>query len=320
MKRTISTLLMTVSLIGIMAASSLSAAESDPIAITNFSSSTGIETTESEVLQIWNALKALGSDEFLGGNIGNFQIDEGSLIGGALAIGASELDNFLRTGLLSVSASGLSTELTEAMSGGSGIDMSYLTGSFTDTSGSSNLPFVTSASLTSSSGAAASAGQCDAGIASKQVAVGMKGVQNVVDVASGDKYGFSQNKALSGGTSNSGFAARGCLDKLFQNSGSDILFKPPSLDSLTTMLSAWSCDAATSVGDQIAGQFGNMGFFDTSSMGGFFPSGVFGEANDGGTPVRPGIGNTVSEVFGTTFDEKNGNITVELSSLDSVFN
>ena len=321
MKSTLSSLLIAASVVALLSSTSLKASTVDPNALLNFSSSTGLDTTEGEISEIWNALTTLGTNEFLGGNIGSFQIDEGSLIAGALAIGASELDNFLRTGSLNVSTSDIGQSLSEIMSGGSGVDMSYLTGSFTNTSSTSTgLPFATSASLTSSTGAAQSAGQCDAGIASKQVAVGLKGVQNVVDAASTDQYGFSKNKALSAGQSDSGFAARGCLDKLFQNSGSDVLFKPPSLGNLTTMLSGWSCDAAVSVEDQIAGQFGDMSLFETSSMGGFFPSGVFGEANDGATPVRPGIGNTLSEVFGTTFDEENGNISTELSSLSSVFN
>jgi hypothetical protein len=295
------------------------AAMSNPIAMTNFTSGSGLKASEADVQAAWSALKALGTDSYVGGLIGNFKLDESSLIAGALAIGATEFDNFLKTGKLSVSSSGLGSLLSSAMSGGAGIDMSYLTGSFTAGGGSLNgLPFTTTGSLTSSSGGASASGQCDAGIAAKQVAVGLQGVNNVVSAAMDDSYGFSQNSALGGG-GNSGFASRGCLDKLFQNAGSDVLFKPPSLGSLTSMLQGWSCDQAKSVAEQVQGQLGDMSQFNTTSMGGFFPSGVFGEANDNGSTVQPGLGNTLTEVFGDTFKEANGTADNTLSTLASVF-
>lgn len=309
-----------VSVMAMLSGSPALAAASNPIAITKFTSGSGIDTSESEIQTTWNALKALGTNSYVGGMIGNFKLDESSMIAGALSIGVTELDNFLKTGSLSISSSGLGSALSSAMSGAAGIDLSYLTGSFTSGGGSINgLPFTTTGSLTSTSGGASSAGQCDSAVAAKQVAVGLQGVNNVVNSAMSDGFGFSQNSALGGMTQNSGFAARGCLDKLFQNAGSDILFKPPSLGSLTTMLAGWSCDKAVSVADQVAGQFGDMSNFNTTSMGGFFPSGVFGEANDGAGAVRPGIGNTLSEVFGDTFNESNGTADAGLSSIASVF-
>ena len=274
MKKHLIMALAAVSVAAMLSGSPALAAASNPIAITNFTSGSGLNTSETEVQQTWSALKALGTDSYLGGMIGNFKLDESSLIAGALSIGATELDNFLKTGSLSVSSSGLGSLLSKAMSGGAGIDLSYLTGSFTAGGGSlDGLPFSTTGSLTSTAGGASAAGQCDTSVAAKQVAVGIQGVNNVVNSAMSDSYGFSQNSALGGSTENSGFAARGCLDKLFQNAGSDILFKPPSLGSLTTMLQGWSCDKAVSVADQITGQFGDMSNFNTTSMGGFFPSG-----------------------------------------------
>ena len=296
-------------------------AASNPIAITNFTSGSKLDVTESQVQSAWSAVQALGTDSYLGGLIGNFKIDESSLIAGALAIGATELDNFLKSGSLSISSSGLGSLLSSSMTGAAGVDMSYLTGSFTSGGGSVNgLPFTTTGSLKTTTGAASAAGQCDPAVAAKQVAVGIQSVNNIVDAAMSDSYGFSQNSKLSGQTQNSGFAQRGCLDKLFQNAGSDVLFKPPSLGNLTSMLQGWSCDQAVSVADQVKGQFGDLSQFDTTSMGGFFPSGVFGDANSSeSAAVQPGIGNDLSEVFGDTFSEKNGTMEASLSSMTSVF-
>lgn len=320
MRKHIVTALAAAALGTFLATTTAMAAASNPIAITNFTSGTGLDTTEAEVQSTWSALKALGTDRYLGGMVGNFKLDESSLIAGALSIGVTELDNFLKTGSLGISSSGLGSLLSKAMSGGAGIDLSYLTGSFTSGGGSfDGLPFTTTASLTSSTGGASAAGQCDPAVAAKQVAVGIQGVNDIVNAAMSDTYGFSRNSALGGMTQNSGYAARGCLDKLFQNSGSDVLFKPPSLGSLTTMLQGWSCDKAVSVADQVAGQFGDMSNFNTTAMGGFFPSGVFGEANDGSGAVQPGLGNTLSEVFGDTFSEKVGGSEGGLSSIASVF-
>lgn len=304
----------------LLAASPSALAQSNPLMLTRFNDATGLEAGDAAIQRTWNALVALGTDEFVGGAIGNFKIDEASLIAGAMAIGATELDNFLRSGSLSMSSSGLGRALTSAMSGAAGIDMSALTGSYTAGGGDLSGIFTTPTAVRSAAGGASAAGQCDAAISSKQVAVGLLGVRSVVDAAMSDQYGFSQNAALSGGGSDSGFAARGCLDKLFQNAGSDILFKPPSLGNLTSMLSGWSCDQAVGVAEQVAGQFGDMSQFNTAGMGGFFPWGVYGEANDGAVPVRPGIGNKLSEVFGSTFDETNGSVDARLTSLDTMFN
>lgn len=316
----ISTTVLAAALVFMLGNGPASAASSDPIAITKFSSGSGLNATESEVQNTWSALTALGTSSYLGGTIGNFKLDESSLIAGALAIGATELDNFLKTGSLSIASSGLGGLLSSAMTGAAGINLSYLTGSFTAGGGSLNgLPFATTGSLTSTTGAASASGQCDPSIAAKQVAVGIQGVNNVVTAALGDQYGFSQNSSLSGQNQNSGFGQRGCLDKLFQNAGSDILFKPPSLGSLTSMLQGWSCDKAVSVADQVKNQLGDLSNFETSGMGGFFPSGVFGDANDNGLAVQPGIGNSLTDVFGTTFNETNGTTQASLSSLNSVF-
>lgn len=303
----------------LMAGSPAFSASSDPITITNFSTSSGITTTETEVQQTWAALQAAGTTSYLGGMIGNFKLDESSMIAGALAVGVTEFDNFLRTGSLSVSASGLGSLLTTAMTGAAGINLSYLTGSFTLGGGSiAGLPFSTATALSSTTGAASTAGQCDSAVAAKQVAVGIQGVSNVVNAATSSQYGFSKNSDAQDSTLSTGFAARDCLDKLFQNAGSDILFKPPSLSNLTQMLQSWTCNAAKSVIDQVTGGFGDMSNLNTASMGGFFPSGVFGEANDGTTPVRPGIGGLLSETFGSTFSEKSGSTDSSLSSLSSV--
>jgi hypothetical protein len=296
------------------------AAAINPIAISSFNSKTGLSASEADVQSVWNALQSMGTTNYIGGTIGNFKIDESSLIAGALSIGVTELNNFLSTGSLSIGSSGVGSLLSSAMSGAAGIDMSYLTGSFTSGGGSLNgLPFATTSSLSSSTGGALAAGQCDPSIASKQVAVGLKGVDNIVNAAQSDQYGFSRMGALGSSTSGGNFASMGCLDKLFQNAGSDILFKPPSLGSLTSMLSGWACDKAKSVTDQIGGQFGDMSQFDTTAMGGFFPSGVFGEANDGTTPVRPGIGNQLSEVFGDTFSDTTAKSDSSLSTIASIF-
>lgn len=293
----------------------------NPITITNFDNASGTNASASDIQNTWSALQALGTTKFVGGTIGNFKLDESSLIAGAMSIGVTELDNFLKTGSLSTSASGLGNLLSAAMGNSAGMDLSSLVGSYTAGGGSlDGLPLSTSASLTSSAGGATAAGQCDSGVASKQVAVGLGGVQNVVNSAMSDQYGFSQNSSLSDGNGNSSFAARDCLSNLFQNAGSDILFKPPSLGTLSQMLAGWSCNKAKSVSDQVNGQFGDMSQFNTASMGGFFPWGVYGEATDGTTPTRPGIGNSLGEVFGDTFSETNGSVASNLTSLKSVFN
>ncbi|MTH96699.1 hypothetical protein [Roseibium sp. RKSG952] len=265
---------------GLMASVSWAAASELNVAM--FNNKTGLSTDTSAIQETWSALQQMGTDQFLGGVIGNFKLDESSMIAGALSLGVTEFDNFLRSGSVSSALGGnVLDNLTETMTGGAGINFSDLTGSFT--SGGGQVASVTGSTapttFSSVSGGAQSDGACDPEIASALVANANDYVNQMTSAAQSDDVGFSQMESTSGGGQSNGFAGLGCLDKLFQNAGSDILFKPPSLSSLTSMLQTWSCDKAEGVAQQVAGAFG--GGIDTSSLGGFFPAETMGEAFDG---------------------------------------
>ena len=322
MKSLVVKLLCAVSLLGILASVPADAAQRDPLKIAKFNDKSGLDATEAEVQETWTALKAMGTTEFVGGTIGNFRLDESAMVAGAMAIGVTEFDNYLRTGTLATSSSNSGAQMTTAMTSSSGLDLSYLIGSFlsggTSPTGSALGSIL---GLLTTTGATA-AGQCDPAIAAKQVAVGIGGVNTVVTAGLSPTLGFSQNSAIGGSTTSTGFATTSCLDNLFQNAGANILFTPPSLGSLMTSLQGWSCPMAVSVAAQVMGQWGDMSMLNTASMGGFFPAGTFGEANEStSAPFQPGIGNLLSLVFGTTFSPTETTATADssLSSINSVF-
>lgn len=282
-----------------LAASSFSPAQaaSSTLPSIMFQDSTGLNYSNQEIQTTWNALKTMGTDSFLGGMIGSFKLDEASLIAGALSIGATEFDNFLRTGSLGSITSDISALLSNNMLKAAGTNLSSLVGSFTAGGGSASGVF----NATSVS-AAASGGQCDPAVANNLVNIGKKHVEMMRSASMEGDHSFSKLSSLAGNQgTGSGFASLGCLDKLFQNAGSDILFKPPSLGNLMSQLQNWTCPKTPGVSDQVMNGFGNLDIFDTQGMGGFFPHKVFGEANDGPVTPKPGLGNDPQKVFGTDF-------------------
>lgn len=280
----------------ITAALASSQALAGPISLASFQRETGIKVDESKIQQAWNALETMGTTKFLGGMLGNLKLDESSLIAGALSIGASEFDTLLNGGGINTASSGAVQSLLSNMNSAAGLDLSYITGSFSNGGGQA-----TTASLMSGSGASFS-GACDTSVASALAENGKAHVDKIVTAAMSGEFGFSKVKDLqSSNGSGSGFGALGCLDKLFQNSGSDIMFKPPSLGTLTTQIQNWVCGQASSVQEQVAGAFGAGEIFQTGAMGGFFPSKTFGEANDGNPNTRPGLGQEPALTFGAQF-------------------
>jgi len=276
-----------------------SQAASSTLSSIMFQDSTGLNYSDADIQSTWNALKTMGTDSFLGGMIGSFKLDEASLIAGALSIGSTEFDNFLRTGSLGSITSDIAKLLSNNMLKAAGTNFSSLIGSFTTGGGSTTGSF----SATSVS-AAATGGQCDPGVSNDLVNIGKKHVEMMREAALGDEYGFSKINSLAGGQgTGTGFASLGCLDKLFQNAGSDILFKPPSLGNLMSQLQNWTCPKIPGVTDQVMGGFGQLDIFNTQGMGGFYGYKTFGEANDGPVTPKPGLGNDVKKVFGASFGD-----------------
>lgn len=282
-------------LLGGTAVTPTSAASSSTLPLIAFSTQTGINASASDIQSVWSALKTMGTDQFVGGVIGNFKLDESSLVAAAMTIGVSELDNFLRTGTLSSSASGIGSVLSSVMTSAAGIDLSSVVGSFTNGGGA-----LSTTALLSGSGAATLGGQCDPAVASDLATQGQQKVNDIVNVGLSSEYGFSQMSQMTSGTSG-GFASMGCLDKLFQNTGTDILFKPPTMSMLTNMLQNWTCPQTPGVTEQIANAFGSGDRFQTASLGGFFPLSTYGEANDGSKPQAPGLGQKIADLFGSDF-------------------
>lgn len=296
-------------LLGATALTPATAASSSTLPLIAFSTQTGINASASDVQSVWSALKTMGTDQYVGGVIGNFKLDESSLVAAAMTIGVSELDNFLRSGTLSSATSDAGSVLSSVMTNAAGIDLSSVVGSFTSGGGAT-----TAASLLTGGGATASGGQCDPSVASDLASQGQQKVTDIVNVGMSSEYGFSQMSQMTKGTSG-GFASMGCLDKLFQNTGTDIMFKPPTMSMLTNMLQNWTCPQVPGVASQIAGAFGSGDRFQTASLGGFFPLSTYGEANDGTKPNSPGLGQKIADAFGADFASVNTVSNSEISKM-----
>lgn len=282
-----------------------SPASAGPLSFVNFKDSTGISMTPAQATAYWAALTAMGTTSYLGGSIGSFRLDESAMLAGAATLGVTEFDNFLRSGTLTSTSSGMGDLLTKRMTSGAGNDLSYLLGSYTSGGGMMNNVTPSFSNLTSFGGSQTASGSCDPTVSEKLVQIGSGNVDSVMKAAQSDAFGFSQIKNMrsSNGTG-TGFSAMSCLDKLFQNAGTDIMFKPPSLGNLSNQLQNWTCNGAVGVAQQIAGAFGNGDMFKTSALGGFYPMMTMGEAMDGAISKRPGMGQPMSETFGASFSNR----------------
>lgn len=289
------------------------AASSSTLPTINFSTATGLNTSAADIQSAWNQLQTMGTTQYLGGMIGGFKLDESSMIAAALSIGVTEFDSFLRTGQLPSSLGNVGALLSSTMSNSAGIDLSSIVGSYTAGGGSIN-----TTSILNTSGVSAAGGSCDPGVAADLASQGSEYVNDIVNVGMSDSYGFSQMSSLTSGGATGGFASMGCLDKLFQNTGTDILFKPPTMGMLTSMLQNWTCPEIPGVAEQIAGAFGDGSRFQTAEAGGFFPLVTFGEANDGEAPKAPGMGSTISQAFGANFAKVATPSSGELANMTSL--
>lgn len=275
-------------------------------AINDFTSATGIDASSSQITETWNTLVSLGTTQYLGANIGTFKLDESTLIAAAMTIGASELDNYLRTGVLSSTVSSLSGTLSTVMSSASGINLSSIIGSYTTTSNSS--------ALSLSSALSSEDGTCNSDVADAQVEIGQNSVNNIVNTSLSDSYGFSKLSSIQSSTNGgSGFSSLSCLENLFQNSGTDIFFKPPNLGNMITKLQNWTCGNTTSIAEQIAGFSTSSDLFKTSSYGGFFPFLKMDESTSSLGIKTLGLSSSpsdyISSSFGT-FSNKNSDSSI----------
>jgi len=295
------------SLVTLLLAGAAAPACAGPLSLGKFRDATGIQNlSEEKVSALWRAMSAMGTTKFLGGNLGPLRLDESAMVAGAATLGASEFDNFLRTGSLGASVSGLGGTLSQRMTAGAGADLAYLVGSFTTGGGSPAAAAPSFASMTAMGGATAESGMCDPEIGNKLAEVGETYVNGIVNASMSEEMGFSKMESLTAGAGGkgSGFASLSCLDKLFQGvqgGNLDILFKPPSLGNLTNMLQNWTCGEAVSVAQQVAGAFGGGEIFKTGNLGGFFPTAAMGEAMDGAVLKRPGINQGGASMFGADF-------------------
>lgn len=274
-------------------------ANASGVGLSTFAQGMNVQGNSSQVQvsvqNTWSDLQTMGTTEYLGGLLGNFKLDESSMIAGAMTLGVSEFDNFLRTGKLGGSVSDLGDILTKNMTSAAGIDLSSVVGSFT--SGGGVLSSLASTASLTSTGGAVTAENCPPEFSQKLVDQANNYITGVTKIASSDEYGFSSLANTTGGTT--GFAGLSCLDKLFQNAGSDLLFKPPSLGNLTAQLQNWTCGQSVGIAEQIGGAFQTG--IQTAKAGGFFPSVISAEANDGNPVSAPGMTMKSSEVFGEKF-------------------
>lgn len=282
----------------------------------------------------WTAMSAMGTTQWIGGQMNGTTIDASSLLAAARVAGTVELDNWLRTG--QTSDPSIARLMAAALQSVSGIDVSSITGIYPQTgspggstsgssTGTSNLDTMLTSILGSSGqssnglfgpGGGGNSGYCDPGVAQAQNAIAQKYVQNMQDIATSGEFGFSQNggQAISSGQrSQNGYFGSSCLDSIMQGTR-DMLFKPPQLGQLLSQLgnmfgggsggsggsgNSSGCNAADSILKQVTNSMPN-GIFQGSGNGGFFPQMGFGAEDSAGNNLSTTSGFGLKQAIGLT--------------------
>lgn len=259
--------------------------------------------------QNWAALEAMGTTDFIGGNVNGVTIDASSLLAAARVSGPVELDRWLKTGQSSSSFS--AEDMLEAITSISGFDLTGITGSgfsISDVSsdglgGSLNGASLQNASMSGGTMLMGPGGGgssfCDQAIDSTQNASAQQYINSVMQAAESEEMGFSTigNKSVgSNSHGDSGLFGGSCLD-LFMTGERDTLFRPPQLSELVSkmgqMFSAeneGNCATAPTPHAQIADSMPNAAFIPGN--GGFFPGNEYGgsEAPSNGLGYFNGFG------------------------------
>ncbi len=219
--------------------------------------------------QNWSALQSMGTTDWIGSSYNGVTIDASALLAAARVVGATQVDDWLRTG--DAPSQSIVDMITSALAYGAGYDVSSVTGvtpaSTTGSTDGSSSPYTMSASSSSSGvdpqtllqqatanssalgiisdginilSAAGNGTQttCNPSIAGMQNANAQSFIGNMMKLITGDGTGFSQlggTSVSSGQRSANGVFGSGCLDKLMSGS-MDTLFTPPGLSSLIGQL------------------------------------------------------------------------------------
>jgi hypothetical protein len=141
--------------------------------------------------------------------------------------------------------------------------------------------------------AAMADGYCDPKVAQLQVDAAKAKIEQDGKLAQSD-LGYSR---LGGGgvdsyltdTEPSSFTGLSCLDKLM-NSGTDIMFRPPSMSDLLSQIENAACAKANDIYQSVTQPI-NDSLYQTADLGGFFPGmnlGSLGGSVNGG--IKPGMG------------------------------
>ncbi len=200
-----------------------------------------------------------------------------------MTIGSTELDNFLRSGSLSSSTSGIGSVLSSVMTSAKR-HRSFIGRRQLHQRRRCDLSRVASDGVGCTT---ASGGQCDPSVANDLASQGQQKVNDIVNVDMSSEYGFSQMSQMTKGTSG-GFASMGCLDKLFQNSKRGHHVQAADDVDADEHAAELDVPAGSGVASQISGRVRRRGSSSRPpSLGGFFPLSTYGEANDGTKPDAP---------------------------------
>lgn len=253
--------------------------------------------------QNWNALRTMGTTDYVGASLDGMTIDAGSLLAAARMVGATELDRWLRTG--GASSSDVVGKIMGAFTSGNGMDVSRVVGNSFSTSSIDDQAIPT-IKLSSFSGDIEGRGlggggdYCDEVVDNAMNASAQSYINDVMEAAYSEEYGYSQTGGLASGSnshSSSGLFGGSCLD-IFMQGDKDTLFRPPQLPQLMTALSqmfgggggagglgggaAGNCADAPTVFQQVQNSMPNAAF--TPGNGGFFPSMEYGGGETAGSP------------------------------------
>ena len=215
--------------------------------VTQFNNATGLRASPESIRHTWRVLEQMKTTDYIDRQFIDVHLTHSAMIAGAIAFGAIEFDNILRTGEIPDAYKISMNTLLNVMKSATGIDLTAVieTSSLSPAVNLAPTPTRTESVIPQSENISGSS--CSPYV---QTALNEQGRQYVAEMTNASittGTGFSTIKTKTGNNYTGGFASLGCLDRLFLNFSITPFFNPPNYSSLTSSLADWNCEAALDV-------------------------------------------------------------------------
>ena len=215
--------------------------------VTQFNNVTGLRASPESIRHTWRVLEQMKTTEYIDRQFIDVHLTHSAMIAGAIAFGAIEFDNILRTGEIPDSYNISMNTLLNVMKSAAEIDLAAVFETSSLSPAVNLAPTLARTEPNTLNSENVSSSSCSPYVQATLNEQGKHYVSEVTNASITAGTGFSTIKTKTGNNYVGGFASLGCLERLFINFSIIPFFNPPDYSSLITNLENWNCEAALDV-------------------------------------------------------------------------